>query len=207
MTSSPPLCDLSPNAAAPLLSQHSFFPASLHALTATSLSEVSPTPQPQPQPYSPSPTAPHPTPGPIPAAWRRAERHAGRPKSDRSAGRRNPASLTPAQRSRTPRPPPAPPAFRFLGPRGTRRCAAPRPHLAQLLPAHGAVPHSAQRPHPHRAAVTDGMIAAAQRHHLQLPAAQHARALRRPQGRRRRHARGRGGHGGADPPRPRPRTT
>lgn len=76
-----------------------------------------------------------------------------------------------------------------------------RPHLAQLLPAHGAVPHAAQRPHPHGAAVADGVVAAAQRHHLQLPAAQHARPVRWP-----RRAGGRGGHDGADPPRPRPRT-
>lgn len=96
-----------------------------------------------------------------------------------------------------PRPPPGPAGRRRTPVRAGRRGggggvgARPRPHLAQLLPAHRAVPHAAQRPHPHRAPVADGVVAAAQGHHLQLPAAQHAGAVRRA----RRRAAGRGGHG------------
>lgn len=64
-------------------------------------------------------------------------------------------------------------------------------HLGQLLPADGAVADPAERPHPHGAPVADGVLAAAQGHHLQLAAAQHAaaRALRntRLRGRRSRH--------------------
>lgn len=61
-------------------------------------------------------------------------------------------------------------------------------HLGQLLSADGAVADPAERPHPHGAPVADGMLAAAQGHHLQLAAAQDAaaRALRATRLRRRR---------------------